>query len=260
MSEVHPRGTPFFFPGDSGIGCLLIHGFTSAPQEMRGLGEHLADRGHSVVGVRLAGHATRPSAMTVGRRQDWLASVEDGYSLLQSTSDRILAVGLSMGGALAMLLTAIKPLEGVVAMGTPVEVPPILWLRFVRPLLTPLSWVSPLLRYLPKPPPWGYKDRRAAREHLSYRIFPTQAVLELDQLLKQLVALLPELTLPVLIMHAREDRGVSPKNAESIYARLGTQQKELVWIENSGHVVTVEPAWRQVYQLTAQFVERVGKR
>jgi carboxylesterase len=231
MSEIHPRGVPFFFPGDSGIGCLLIHGFTSTPQEMRGLGEHLAARGHSVIGVRLAGHATRPSAMTVG-----------------------------MGGALAMLLSASKPLEGVVAMATPFEVPPIPWLRFVRPLLPPLRLLSSVLRYLPKPPPWGYKDRQAAREHLSYRIFPTRGVLELDQLLQELANLLPGLTLPVLMMHAHEDRGVLPKNADMIFARLGSQAKELVWIKGSGHVITVEPAHQQVFERINAFVEQVRER
>ncbi|MEE9216539.1 MAG: hypothetical protein V3U32_03810, partial [Anaerolineales bacterium] len=59
---------------------------------------------------------------------------------------------------------------------------------------------------------------------------------------------------------AVEDRGVSPENARSIYAQLGSPEKELVWIENSGHVLTVEPARRQVYDLSASFVERVSRR
>ena len=49
---------PFYFPGNS-TGCLLIHGFTGAPTEMRPLGEYLAENGFSVLGVRLSGHGTR---------------------------------------------------------------------------------------------------------------------------------------------------------------------------------------------------------
>jgi carboxylesterase len=43
---------PFFFPGND-TGCLLIHGFTGAPTEMRPLGEFLAGKGYTVLGVRL---------------------------------------------------------------------------------------------------------------------------------------------------------------------------------------------------------------
>ena len=46
---------PFYFPGNS-TGCLLIHGFTGTPKEMRPLGDFLADKGYSVLGIRLSGH------------------------------------------------------------------------------------------------------------------------------------------------------------------------------------------------------------
>ena len=40
-----PGAEPFFFgvpPGDR-VGCLLLHGFTAMPEEMRWLGESLAE-------------------------------------------------------------------------------------------------------------------------------------------------------------------------------------------------------------------------
>ena len=37
---------PFYFPGNS-TGCLLIHGFSGAPTEMRPLGDFLAEKGYS---------------------------------------------------------------------------------------------------------------------------------------------------------------------------------------------------------------------
>ena len=72
-----PTTEPFFFPGGA-TGCLMVHGFTGTPKEMRWLGEYLAGKGHSVLGVRLAAHATRPNDMIRARWHDWLASVEDG--------------------------------------------------------------------------------------------------------------------------------------------------------------------------------------
>ena len=100
MSLVIPTAEPFFFRGGP-TACLLIHGFTGAPKEMRWMGEYLAGQGYSVLGVRLAGHATKPADLIRTRWQDWLASVEDGYHLLQGDCAQIFVCGLSMGGILS---------------------------------------------------------------------------------------------------------------------------------------------------------------
>ena len=47
----------YFFSGNE-TGCLLIHGFTSTPAELRELGELLHKVGYTVLGVRLSGHGT----------------------------------------------------------------------------------------------------------------------------------------------------------------------------------------------------------
>ena len=81
MSRILAGGEPFFFPAGD-IGCLLTHGFTATPQEMRGLGEHLASQSYTVLGVRLSGHGTSVKDMSRTRWHDWVASVEDGYHML----------------------------------------------------------------------------------------------------------------------------------------------------------------------------------
>ena len=61
MSQIIPTTEPFFFQGDSSKpACLLIHGFTGTPKEMRWMGEYLFRQGYTCLGIRLAGHATRP--------------------------------------------------------------------------------------------------------------------------------------------------------------------------------------------------------
>lgn len=257
MSQIQSRGEPFLFRGTSDTGCLLIHGLTSTPQEMRGLGQHLAGHGHSVVGVRLAGHATHHGALARSDWPDWLAAVEDGYHLLASLAQRVVVLGLSLGGALALLLASDRPVSGVVAMSTPFEVPPQPRLRSLRFLMPPLRLASSVLRSVPKPRVHDYKDPEAYRAHLSYSVFPVRAIAETARMLDLMRARLPNLNIPVRVIHAVDDRGVSADNARSIYARLGSRDKELIWIENSGHVMTVEPAHRQVYEVSANFVDQL---
>ena len=54
---------------------------------------------------------------------DWTASVEDGYNLLRYLADRILLVGVSMGGVLTLLMSTRLNVIGAVAMSTPYKLP-----------------------------------------------------------------------------------------------------------------------------------------
>src|SRR5512147_3178945 len=113
MLQIIPTAEPFFFLGDSSKpACLLIHGFTGTPKEMRWMGEFLNRHGYTCLGIRLTGHATNPEDMIRSNWTDWVASVEDGYHLLRGFADHIYLVGLSMGGALALLMSTRLDVKG----------------------------------------------------------------------------------------------------------------------------------------------------
>src|SRR5256885_14246546 len=73
-----PAAEGFALAGSRPLGCLLIHGFTATPDEMRPLGEALAARGFPVRAVRLAGHGTEVADLAGTRWTDWFASVAEG--------------------------------------------------------------------------------------------------------------------------------------------------------------------------------------
>jgi carboxylesterase len=244
-----PTAEPFFFPGGS-TGCLLIHGFTGAPKEMREMGEYLHQCGYSILGVRLAGHATRPEDLQRARWQDWLLSVEDGWQILRGVSDRIFVCGLSMGGILSLSFAAQFPVAGVVAMSTPYELPPDPRLRFIR-----------FLQYLQPKVSKGeadWQDPASATDHIDYPYYPTRAIIETQQLMAFLHSVLPRVTAPVLLMHSRVDGVVSPENMRKIYAALGSPQKEMLWIENSGHAITCDQQQDQVFAAARDFIQRLS--
>lgn len=245
-----PTAEPFFFPGDE-TGCLLIHGFTGTPKEMRWMGEYLAQAGHTVLGIRLAGHATRMEDMRRARWQDWLSSVEDGYFLLRNATKRIFLMGLSMGGVLSLLFAAQQPVAGVVAMSTPYELPEDPRLRFVKWL----HWVYPSV---PKGTP-DWHDPEAAKDHVHYPAYPTRAIAELRDLLTEMRASLAQVRTPVLLIHSRQDRAVRPENVTRIYEKLGSQDKEIFWLEQSGHVITREPERLKVFAAALQFIHRIAQ-
>src|SRR5574341_398601 len=116
-----PGSAPFFYPGKQ-VGCVLVHGFTGTPNAVRGRGQALHRRGYTVYGVRLAGHGTQPEHMIPIRWQEWYLDVLSGVQMLRERCDRVFALGLSMGGALSLILASQEPVDGVAVMSTPHEI------------------------------------------------------------------------------------------------------------------------------------------
>jgi carboxylesterase len=249
-----PTAEPFFFPGKAGCpGCLLIHGFTGAPKEMRWMGEYLSAQGYPSLGIRLFGHATRPEDMIRARYTDWMASVEDGYHLLRGVADRIYLVGLSMGGILSLLMSTKLDVVGVVAMSTPYRIP------YDYPVLA-IKFLSKILRYQPKSkeePGASWFDKYAYAEHISYPQNPVRSAAELQLLVAEMRAALPKVNVPVLLIHSKNDTYVPPENVEQIYADLGTLDKAKLYVTEAGHVVTRDAARDQVFEAASEFIHRV---
>jgi carboxylesterase len=249
-----PTAEPFFFPGKPGQpGCLLIHGFTGSPKEMRWMGEYLSQQGFPSLGIRLAGHATHPIDMIRSRYTDWMTSVEDGYHLLRGTTDRIYLVGLSMGGVLSLSMSMRLDVAGVIAMSTPYQMP-------VNSPNWLLRLVSKFVLYQPKSkevPGASWFDKDAYAEHISYPQNPVRSAAEFQLLLGELHVALPKVDVPVLLIHSKNDTYILPENMEQIYTDLGTLDKTKLYITEAGHVVTRDAARNQVFEAASVFIHRI---
>jgi len=258
MPQTIPTAEPFFFVGDpSKPACLLVHGFTGAPKEMRWMGEYLNQQGFTCLGIRLAGHATRPKDMIRSLWTDWTVSVEDGYNLLCGLSQTIFLVGLSMGGALSLLMSTrlAQRVAGVVVMSTPYRLPA----KYPAWQIRLISYFKSYIRKSKESPGASWFDKAAFTEHISYPLNPIRSAAELETLLGKMRAVLPNVRVPVLMMHSKDDQYVLPENMPLIHARLGTPDKEMLWITGSGHVVTRDAARGQVFEAAAAFIHRVSQ-
>ncbi len=253
-TQIIPTAEPFFLPGKSGQpGCLLIHGFTGAPKEMRWMGEYLSEQGYPCLGVRLAGHATQPEDMIRSRYTDWMLSVEDGFHILRGVTDRVYLVGLSMGGMLSLLMSTRLDVAGVVAMSTPYYIP------YDFPAWT-MKLLSKFMPYQPKSkeePGASWFDKAAYAEHFSYPQNPVRSAAELQSLATEMRAALPKVNVPALLIHSKNDTYVLPENIEHIYADLGTSDKTKLYVTEAGHVVTRDAAKDQVFEAAKEFIQRI---
>jgi len=255
MNQIIPTAEPFFFLGDpSKSACLLIHGFTGTPKEMRWMGEFLHQHGYTCLGIRLAGHATDPEDMIRSNWTDWVASVEDGYHLLCGVTDNIILIGLSMGGILSVLMSTRLVVKGVVAMSTPYKIPD-------DPRMRHIDWISKMIPYMPKSreePGSSWFDKDAWKDHVSYPQNPVRSIGQLNRLLGEMRAALPEVRVPVLLMHSRDYSYVLPDNIDLIYADLvNASDKTKLYLSGSGHVLPRDAARGQAFQHALEFIQRI---
>ncbi|NWG07642.1 MAG: alpha/beta fold hydrolase [Chloroflexi bacterium] len=255
MTQIIPTAEPFFFSGDrSKPACLLIHGFTGTPKEMRWMGEFLHEKGFTCLGIRLAGHATIPEDMIRSNWTDWTASVEDGYFLLRNFTDNIFLVGLSMGAVLSLLMSTRLDVKGIVSMSAPYKLPD-------DPRLRHIEWIAKMIPFMPKSdeePGASWFDKEAFKTHVSYPQNPVRSIGQLNQLLGEMRAALPKIKVPVLLIHSRDDKYVPPESVEMIDVNLvNAPDRSKLYITGSGHVVTRDAARRQVFESVLEFLRRV---
>lgn len=250
------RTDPFFWPGDA-TGCLLVHGLTSSPYEMRFLGERLRTAGHTVSGIRLAGHGTRPENLERCGWQDWYQSVEAGFEALSARCSKLVAVGLSIGSLLALRLACEHPDDvSAVVLLSPALVLRNPWPARLASLLGLLSLLLPSgMAYWPKGDS-DIADPEARKRHPAYKRLPLQAVAEFVRLQREVRPLLSEVHQPVLAIQGRQDHTVTLDNLAILQRELPNLRGTVI-LPASYHVVTVDLEKDRVAEEIIRFIDQV---
>ena len=247
------------------IVCLLIHGFAGSNVEMKPLALALEAEGFEVVHLTLPGHATSIDDFSRTFFPDWLAAAERACQQEIARGRRVVVIGHSMGGSLALHLAQRFDLAGVVTLAAPVYL-----YRFLPPEAA--DWRLPLvglLKYLrprwPKAPedplarqiaPWGgYANVRLLPQLHSF-------IQGLDPIAEKL----GEITEPVLILHARHDEVVPTSNALTIANEVGSAEVtvELLTLPETPAGRHIIPSHRDCRALVAarinSFLHRLEKK
>ena len=249
MSEekVLPGAEPFFFEG-SEVGCLVSHGFTGTTQSMRFLGEYLAQEGgFTVVGPRLTGHGTRPDDMARATAEDWIRDLERAMDTLRQRCQKIFITGLSMGGTLTLYMAAIHPdvFSGAVPVNGAV---------FLNsPDMAALAFMAEAPATVPGV---GSDIKKPGITELAYPVVPVPAIRHLYALMVATRELLPRVVCPTLVFQSRDDHVVAPENAPYIVEHVGAEDKQLIWLDESYHVATLDNDKELIARETLQFIQR----
>jgi len=247
-----------FLIGEGKNSVLLIHGFTGTPFELREFGQYLALQGFMVYAPLLPGHGTSKEDMINTKRADWIRGAESGLKLLQEKgSKHIFISGLSMGGTLTLYLGATHPeVQALAPICAPISLQD--WrVKFLLPIL------KHFFKYSPYEEPVDILDTSVLENPvfkeggMRYDQPALPSVVELTNLINETKEKLRDIKQPILIIQAKKDSVVSPRNAEYIFKNVASKNKKILWLENSAHVATLDFDKQTVFKKAADFFQSI---
>lgn len=224
------------------IGCLLVHGFTSSPMDVRPLSKHLHSLGFTCREALLPGHGTSPEDMAKYGWRDWLEAVELEFSQLKNNCSQVWALGFSMGGILALLIAARNETAGLVTVSAPI------WPRPWRARYAVLLQYFQKYAQLGKPGKYRFPSWR-------YEQVAVKNVADLMALIKAGKRALKKVTVPALVVQGRGDRTIQPRSAQYIYDNLGSAQKEIFYSRGE-HMLLVGEQSQEICRRIGEFILR----
>ena len=244
-----PDHTPFssaFTGMGANTGVVVCHGFTGSPHAVRAWAQSLADAGYAVRMPLLPGHGTRWQELARTRWQDWHAALDAAYLDLAGECRHVVVAGLSMGGALALRIAATRPVAGTVV---------------VNPGLViddPRAPLAGILKFVLKSTPAiGNDILKPDMDEGAYPRTPVAAAHELNKMFKDTVRLLPRITAPVRVYRSSVDHIVSDKSMAALRRGLTNAPLEVIRLENSYHVATMDNDAPGIFRGTAEFIRSV---
>jgi carboxylesterase len=259
-----PEHRAFTLNGEGDGAALLIHGFPGTPDEMRPLAEALHADGWTVHAVLLPGFGPGINEMLDYGYADWLAACQAGYAPLARDHARVIVVGHSMGGALAIALAAQTNPAALIALAPFYTLNHPLWtalpaLRRVMPQIKPFKLMKPdfnnpemragILNFMP-----GLDlDDPATQRAVTEFALPLKLFDHIREAGQRAYRAAPGVSAPALIVQGARDDLVKPANTRRLAELL---KGGVTWVEvDAEHdlIRADRPAWQQVAATVRQF-------
>jgi len=246
-----------FSLGDGADACLLLHGLTGAPSEVRPVGEALARAGFRALGPLLPGHGTTPNDLETVTRADMLDAAREALLSLRGAR-RVYLCGLSMGALLAVHLASkgfvrqgLAPVSALALLAPAVDMAGFTWVftQIVGRLPVIPGVVSKGARDVQQragvPPPDDRVPERAAvapgevAADGSYTGIPLRWGRELRLLSEEALAVAGRVKARALLLHGGHDRTASTRGSRRLARALGGPTTVRIF-PGSGHVLPLD--------------------
>lgn len=218
--------------GSGPHGALVIHGFTGHCGSMRILADAFAAEGWHVEMPLLPGHGTAVDDMLPTRWADWAGEAERAYRSLAARADRIVVVGLSMGGALTLRVGADHPeVAGLVCINPAAQPQPAEVIEMLQGMVDGGTEVIPGI---------GSDIADPDSNETAYDGTPLRPLLSmLVDGVAPVAAEYGRMTAPLLLLGSPQDHVVDPAQVDFLAAQYGGPVQR-VSLDRSYHVATLD--------------------
>jgi carboxylesterase len=248
MANLMPGAEPIFLEGGD-IGIIFYHGFTGSPYEGRDFASYFAQKGYSIWVPLLPGHGTRPEELINITWRDWYLFAEKQFLELKKKFKRVILVGQSMGGSLALSLAAHYPTDAVVSLSGAV------FLRDWRLKLLPIA--KKLLHYQYKSRGPDVSIKEVKKNSASYHKYPIKSIEEFLNLIEFTKKNLNLIKDPLMLIHSQKDHTVTYKNMDYIFNSVSSTIKKKITLRNSYHIISLDQEKTTVFQNVINFLKEL---
>ncbi|HLR65326.1 MAG TPA: alpha/beta fold hydrolase [Pseudogracilibacillus sp.] len=226
---------------------LLLHGFTGHSADVRMLGRYLEEKGYTSHAPIYRGHGLPPEQLMETNPNMWWEDVVQAYeNLRQLGYEEIAVAGLSLGGMMALKLATETKIKAVISMCVPM-------IFDDKNNLT-----ESFERFVRQYKQFEKKDQ-ATIDHETEQIMEQSVDLfeEIKAFNLSVKEVIDLIYAPTLVIQARNDEVINPESAQYIYDSVETDEKEIKWYEESGHVITLGEERDQLHEDIYMFLEQL---
>lgn len=244
---------------------LLLHGMGANILEVERLGKHLHAGGISVYAADIHGFCHAEPATPW---ESWLEQAVGHLRHLEAQYATVSVVGVSMGATLALAVAEQEDLDCLVLLAAALAYDgwAMPWYRFLLELLPFLPFKLPY-RYR-ESEPFGVKNpearamikRALGADHVSEmggESISLEHVTEGLRLITHVRHHISQVETPCLLMHAIEDETVSIGNAEWVHQHISSASKEMIYLGDCYHMITIDNERETVMHETERFIKRI---
>lgn len=237
---------PFYYEsGERAV--LLLHSFTSNPNDMKKLGSYLQQNQYSCYAPTLSGHGLPAEELLNYGPADWWQDALDGYQLLKDKGfERIAVVGLSLGGVLALKMGQELKINGVVTLSVPMD-------KEAAVLKKRIVYYAKRYKQIE-----GKEDQQIASEMAELDLLPFESLTDFEQLINRTRDHLASVVSPVCVMYGEMDDSSYKTSAETIFESVASDQKTIKGYANSKHLMTLGKDMNAVNQDILAFLNKLN--
>lgn len=224
---------------------LLLHGFTGHSADVRMLGRYLEKKGYTSYAPIYRGHGLTPNDLVNSSPEHWWEDAELAYQFLVDKGyEEIAVAGLSMGAVFSLKLALEKNVKAVIPMCAPM-------------IFDNKHRLERAFQYYARNfKSMEGKDKATIQEEVDSLMEKMPPIFQtIEKSNKGLRDEIYKIDVPILIAQARKDVVINPDSANYLYEHVQSENKQLIWYEKSGHVVTIGPEKDQLHEDIYTFLQ-----